>query len=126
VVSGTIFLLTGVVLMIIAFVDIFKSMSGGTPTLFYLFFIALPLIFIGLCLLIFGLLRRIFHFTVSQTIDTQKDFANYMIKGTKDSVVDLTKGINDSIKRDKKCPNCAEYNDENAKFCDKCGAKLDD
>lgn len=124
---GIILIITGITLSVIA---VSNMMSHSN--LFFLGFIGLPLIFVGLVCTMFGFMKKFNSFTASQVAPVQKDVANYMLDGTREEMGKTAKTIFSSIdtsnakseKQSKRCPRCGELNDSTAKFCDNCGTPL--
>jgi hypothetical protein len=150
---GPLILGSGIILIAIAIIDFltaFQSISGG-PTLFFLFFLAIPLIFFGSVMTSLGYMSDINRYTASQVAPVVKDVTNYMIDGTKESIIDLADGVLRGplsaapqkcgrcgelanpgavycdacgVPLVKKCAKCGEENDSDAAFCQRCGARL--
>lgn len=124
-VLGFLFLIPGLICMLIAFVDFFSAMNSFEgPDKFWLFFVGMPLIFVGLTCLRLGYMGQMARYTSSQISPVVKDTANYLIDGTKDEIIDVVNGIRGTKETKKECPSCGEKNDHDALFCDNCGAKL--
>ena len=146
---GPILLIVGLALDAIGFIDFFSSFNGsGFPNLFWTLFIGLPLTGIGGWLTTIGYMKEIHKYTVDENKDVTKDYANYMMDGTRDEVVKTVDAIrgkdsnqvcpyckkkipleasfcpNCGKALEKTCPECGEINDSDAKFCKKCGKRL--
>ncbi len=120
---GKICLTIGGLLIVIAFIDMFASMNSfRSPSLFFLFFIASPVLFVGFVTLSYGYMGKVARYTATQVAPVTKDTTNYLIDGTKDEVVGLVRGI----KGERKiiCPYCQDENDGDAIYCDNCGKKI--
>jgi hypothetical protein len=123
-VGGFICLISGLLCMLIAFIDFFGSIgSFDPPSLFWLFFIGMPLTFVGSVLLSYSYMGQVARYTSSQVAPVVKDTTNYLIDGTKDEIVDLVQGIRGQQGKCK-CPFCGDENDADAIYCDYCGKKL--
>ena len=125
---GFICLGIGGLFTIIALIDFFSAFNGyGSPSLFFLFFLSFPLIFVGLVCLKFGYMGAVSSYVASQTAPVVKDVTNYMLDGTREEVGKTFKHVVNSIKgttEEKICPKCNTSQDANAKFCDNCGTAL--
>ena len=105
---GLVLLIVGGICVITGFVDFFvsmnRSMNGSAPTegptLFWLFFVGFPLIAGGFALVTFFNQGRLSRIAASQMAPVQKDVANYMLDGTKDTIgavaTEIGKGLNKS------------------------------
>lgn len=114
-------LIIGLLLIIIAFINFISSFGKGMPDLFFLFFIGIPLVFIGGTCLLHANIGKIARYTASQTAPVQKDVVNYLLDETKDNVVDIIKSIDENKKE---CPYCLTENDFNAQYCKNCGKEI--
>lgn len=126
-VIGPISLIIGISCMIIAFVDFFKGMQGfGGPSLFWLFFVGMPLIFVGFSLSGMGYGSAIAKYEAREYAPVAKDTFNYLAKETASGVNEISKAIQQGSAPTPMltCPNCQHQNDFDAKFCDECGEKL--
>jgi len=98
---GLIFLIPGIICILIGFLDFF---GGGMPELFFMFFIGMPLVFVGLVLLMGTNYNTIARYRARQINPILKDTVDY-----------VTENKNS-------CPKCGELNDKDAEYCEKCGA----
>ena len=129
---GFIFLPLGIICTLTGMIDFFVAASKfGTPNLFFLCFIGMPLIFVGTICLINGYRKQINQYHSSQTAPVAKDVANYMIDGTRDSLTKTAASINEAISTNSNtsinvnvCEKCGEKNPIDAKFCSNCGSKI--
>ena len=121
------------VIGLISFFQAFASFSSGEmkiPYLFFLCFIGVPLSGAGIVCLSLGYRRKVMDYTASQVAPVAKDFTNYMLDGTGDSIAKVANKID--IFKDKtvegvtanKCAKCGFMNPADAKFCAKCGAPI--
>ncbi len=112
----------GLIFSIVGFISFFNAFnSGEQPRLFFMCFIGLPLIFLGLACLLIGSLKDIQRYTASQTAPVSKDVANYMLDGTRE---ELSKTINNVTNNMVTCPKCGCKNTNDSTFCKNCGEKL--
>ena len=129
---GFIFLPLGIICTLTGMIDFFVAASKfGTPNLFFLCFIGMPLIFVGTICLINGYRKQINQYHSSQTAPVAKDVANYMIDGTRDSLTKTAASINEAISTNSNtsinvnvCEKCGEKNPIDAKFCSNCGSEI--
>ena len=128
---GFIFLPLGIICTLTGMIDFFVAAAEfGTPKLFFLCFIGMPLIFVGTICLINGYRKQINQYHASQTAPVTKDVANYMIDGTRESLTKTVTSINNSINSTSSdstnvniCEKCGEKNPIDAKFCSNCGSE---
>jgi len=124
---GFIALALGLILTIVAFVDFFTSMTVGfQPSLFWMFFISFPLLFVGGVCLSFGYMKAVNAYVVGEQAPVMKDAANYILDGTRDEVSETAQAIAKNIHQEGGiiCPRCHTKNEPGATFCDNCGAPL--
>ena len=107
--------------------------SWDSPKLFFLNFIGLPILFVGLVCLSLAYRRKISNFNASQIAPVTKDYTNYMINGTSDTVANAAEKIVKSVNLNNSgvegvdqntCSKCGTLNPIGAKFCSKCGNPL--
>jgi hypothetical protein len=107
---GVVLLIIGFVFIGIAMFDFFTLETWEEPKYFWMFFVALPLIFIG-----FVLNRpRIQKAMLEQQKDTIRETMKVMGEG-------LNAGINPV---EKYCSNCGNGAPKEDKYCSKCGTAL--
>ena len=135
-VLGFIFLPIGIILIGIGMSSFFSTFgSGEMPSGFYLVFAGFPFFAAGGACLTLGFRRKMTEFMVTTTAPVMKDFSNYMIDGTSDSVSKVAGKIAKEIKGNNgaatvegvtanTCSKCGHVNPANASFCAKCGAPL--
>ena len=137
---GPIILAGGVLCMIVAFIDFFGSMGGfGGPDKFWLFFVGMPLIFVGGVMTKVGYMGKIARYMAQEMAPVGKDTFNYMADGTKDSIKTVAQAFSEGIHAGRdpaaptaaapqpaqvSCPDCGNRADADAKFCDECGVPL--
>jgi len=135
-IAGPIILGIGILCMITAAVDLFMCMGnfGRTPTLFWLFFVGAPLLFVGAVLSQMGYMGKIARYTSQELTPVGTDTFNYAVKETKDSIREVAGAIGEglggavgaagSAEVMIRCYKCNHENDADARFCDQCGAAL--
>lgn len=116
-IGGVIFLIQA----INKFADLFEG--NEQPGFIFEFAIAMPLLLIGIACLMITFIGPMSRFVANEGLPVAKDSANYMIKGTKDAIVDVVNEIKDTSSK-KECPVCRTLNDLDQNYCGKCGAKL--
>lgn len=130
---GFIFLASGVLCEIIGLVDFFNIFGSRfeSPKLFFLNFVGMPFIVIGISCLSLGFRKQITEYSADQVAGVGKDLSNYMIDGTRDSLTKTAQSIHNAIKANDDnntsvniCENCGERNPIDAKFCSKCGSPI--
>jgi len=127
---GPVLLFVGGVLIATAMIDFFVAIDTmQAPSLFYLFFLAMPFLMAGAIITRFGYMGSVARYTASEIAPVAKDVTNYMIDGTKDQIIDLADGIlgrklAKAQEPAKACYRCGEVANPGAKFCDRCGVPL--
>ena len=135
-VIGWILLPIGLICMITGMASFFMSIGNPEgPKFFFLCFVGAPFIFGGIVCLSLGYHRKMGEFVATQTAPVAKDFTNYMIDGTSDSVAKAVGKVIKEAKTDNgtqaiegvtanTCSKCGHVNPANAQFYAKCGAPL--
>lgn len=110
---GLILAPTGLILTIIGISSMFNHNFNN----FFLSFIGMPLMVFGILGVMFGFMREINTFVANENIPV----ANKIIDGTRDSIVKTGQKMNNiSIK----CLKCGKENKKDANFCSECGCLL--
>jgi len=131
-VLGPALLVLAVVFGLIAFIDLVITMTSEfrPPRLFWCFFIAGPLGFVGLAMTSAGYAEAIARYNARAAAPPAKDTFNYMAEGTKEGVKSLAQAVKEGLTSPPSsngdspitsCPGCGEPNEPAAKFCKKCG-----
>jgi hypothetical protein len=108
-VGGAVVFGIGLIFTLIGFADFFSSMgSFGMPTKFWMAFIGLPMIGVGLAMMRAGFLGSSIRYVAGEVAPTVKDALGYVGIGEKQAI----------------CAKCGGSNRADAKFCDHCGAAL--
>jgi ribosomal protein L40E len=127
---GGILLAIGITAMVVGIVYTFGFEDAH---LFFLIWIGMSLMFVGGCLLMFGLIGLVSRYMAGQTAPVAKDTANYMMDGTRDEEAKTAKAmahaVKDGLREDGDdgtvaCPSCGEKNPKGSAFCSHCGAKI--
>lgn len=114
-------LIPGVILTIIGFISFFVSSSSmEMPSLFFLDFIGIPLIFVGSTCLRFGYRREVATYIKNESVPVAKE----LYQDLKPEVNDLVGTIKGEKAQNKICPKCQTVNDSDSRFCDACGTPL--
>lgn len=123
---GPLLLIIGVACMLVAFIDFFTLQGFEEPKFFWLFFVAIPILFIGFILSNLGYGGSIAKYQSREYAPVAKDTFNYLAKETTFGVKEISKALHSesASKRSLVCPNCKQQNPDNAKFCNDCGEKL--
>ena len=99
----------GAIFAIAGIADFFSAFnSSSMPTHFWMAFIGLPMVGIGVKMMQGGFLGTTTRYVAGEVMPTVKDSLGYVGIGTPQVV----------------CANCGETNGADAKFCDHCGAAL--
>lgn len=108
-IGGGILVGLGGLLALGGFADFFGSMgSTSAPTHFWMLFIGLPMIGLGVRMLKGGFLGTTTRYVAGEVAPTVKDTLEYVGVGGQKTT----------------CAKCGGTNDADAKFCDNCGAAL--
>ena len=108
-VGGGVLFGIGLVMTVVAVADLFGTMGTfAMPTKFWMAFIGLPLIAIGVWMMQAGFLGAATRYVAGEVTPTIKDALSYAGVGTARPV----------------CARCGATNRAEAKFCDDCGAAL--
>ena len=128
---GPILIVIGGLCVITAAVDFFSAFGdfGRQPTKFYLFFVGLPIGFVGLAMTQAGFLGAILRYQAGEAAPVEKDTFNYLARETRRGVKDIASAIGEGLRDEPNssgaaCPDCGNLNDSDARFCDRCGAAL--
>ncbi len=131
---GPIILIVGIILLATSLFDFFTADMWSPPTLVFLPFIAMPLMFVGSVMTMFGYMGTVARYQASQMAPLAKDVTNYLLDGTRDSVsqtigsvvreIKGTKAPEVQAESRKPCPFCGEVPNQTAVFCDSCGRPL--
>jgi hypothetical protein len=101
----------GLIFAIAGFADFFGSMNSySAPTHFWMLFIGMPLVVIGVAMLRAGFLGTTVRYVAGEVAPTVKDTLGY---------VGIGAGAQEAI-----CAKCGATNRADAKFCEHCGAAL--
>ena len=125
-VVGVVSMAVALVLIAVAISDFFASvdtMQG--PTKFWMFFLAMPFFVIGGAGLQWGFLGAAARYGAGETMPVVKDSAAYLSDG--EGVLGVGRTVDDrpaGTTTGPFCSKCGVRNDEDAKFCDACGATI--
>ena len=140
-VVGPLLVVVGGVLTLIGFAGFFSAFGSkpsfdGPPEgvkLFFLCFIGLPMVAVGVAICKFAFLGSVARYVASEAAPVAKDTTNYMIDGTKDAVGDLAQSVTEGVaaglggEAEAKTVDCASCNapiDAGARFCPQCGVEV--
>jgi hypothetical protein len=122
----------GLVLLGIALVDFFSGfgdtsdMSDDGPGLFWLFFVALPVLFVGLACTQLGFLGAASRYTAGESAPVLKDTASYLTDG--EGFLGVGRTVDDrsvpAAAGGAFCSQCGAAHDRDARFCKSCGAPV--
>jgi hypothetical protein len=127
IVVGAIFVISGMVSFFSAFGDFNKD-----PDKFWMCFAGMPIAMLGLFLTKVGFMGAAARFVAGEIAPVGKDTINYMARGTRGAVKDVTSAIAEGLREGAdgeagvvvRCLKCDEENDADAKFCNACGAAI--
>jgi len=130
---GPIVLGIGLVCTAIGIGSFFASFgSFGPPRYFWLAFVGLPLVGVGVGLCKFAFMGAVSRYMAGEVAPVGKDVVNYMVDGTKDAVRDVAEAIGEGLSSSHngpesqivRCHKCQEDNEASANYCKSCGAPL--
>jgi len=133
---GPVILGVGILLIIVGGVDFFRAFGGSEPPrLFWCFFVAIPLLFVGGVLSQFGYAGKVARYMAQEMAPVGKDTFNYMADGTKDGIQTVAaavgKGLAESgvalggaMGAKVTCRTCKALIDAAARFCPQCGGAM--
>lgn len=131
---GPLVFIAGLISVIIAAINFFMAFGGeGPPRFFWLFFVGMPLMFVGGVMSQFGFLGTFTRFVAGETAPVAADTMNYMADETKVAVETVAKsaakGIVEGIEAGKTaetnfCAHCGTSVKADFQFCPKCGKPL--
>lgn len=123
---GSVLLIIGVTCMLVAFIDFFTLQGFEEPKFFWLFFVAMPFLFVGFILSGLGFGGAIAKYESREYAPIAKDAFNYLAKETTPVVKEIAKALQQggTPKLSYTCHNCHQPNPSNAKFCNDCGKQL--
>lgn len=116
-VLGALVLVAALVFIVIAGMDFFAAGSsdslGEEPTKFWMFFVGLPLLFVGGVLLQLGFAGAGAKYIAAEYVPVLKESMDQL-------------GLQGNAPRDAGpyCRSCGKQNDADARFCDSCGSSM--
>ncbi len=122
-VAGPVLLVVGLGFVVTALVDFFASMdSFEGPDRFWMFFVGLPILFVGGGLTQAGYVGSAARYVAGETMPVVKDSATYLSDGRGVAGVGRTEEA--AAATGPYCRQCGTRNDDAARFCDSCGQSL--
>jgi len=145
-VLGPLVLGLGGLFMVVAFVDFACTMNSfhRQPTLFWCFFVGMPLLFVGGGMTSAGYAGKVARYYSQEYTPVATDTFKYAVRETKDSIRDMAGAIREGITgqtpptsgtagvatapgdplRVVRCHRCNHENATEARFCSQCGVAL--
>lgn len=123
-VIAPIMMIIGVGCILVALIDLFSAGIGRQPTLFWLFFIGMPLLAVGGMISQFAFLGAVARYTAQETAPVVADTINYMGRASAPGITAAARAVSQGIAtpaQTRACPACGTQNDPDARFCDTCG-----
>lgn len=119
----------GLLCLIVSLIDFFMAFgaSAGPPRLFFLGFIGLPMLFVGIGMTAVGYQRDIARYHASELAPVGAETINYMGSAAAPGITAAGGAFRDGLASGAQslaCPACAQPNDHDARFCDACGASI--
>lgn len=130
--AGPLILVVGIGFMAVGLIDFFSAIGGaGMPTKFWCFFVGMPLLALGGGITQFAFMGAAARYAAQEYAPVAKDTVNYMVDGTEESIKKVAGAFGEAMGggaspgvTQVRCHKCSNLNDEDAKFCDNCGAAL--
>ncbi len=117
----------GLICIVIAFVNFARAFGhfDRSPTLFWLFFLGAPLLFVGVVLTNAGYMGAVTRYVAQEQAPVAADTINYLASETAPAARTLAGALREGLSDSRRaCPACAASNDPDARFCDSCGRAL--
>jgi hypothetical protein len=124
---GPLLLITAVVCIIVAFIEFLTLQGFEEPKLFWLFFAALPIVFIGFILTGLGFGSSFAKYQSREYAPIAKDTFHYLAKESTTGLKEISNALQQGTTAEKRsfnCHNCHQPNPVLARFCNHCGEKL--
>jgi hypothetical protein len=123
---GPIVFCVGLLCAIISAVNLFTA--SGEPTLFWLGFVGLPLMFVGAVMSMTGWVGALARYHAREGAPVAGETFNYMAGETRDGIRDVAAAVGEGLRGERQiaCAKCGTQNDEDSKFCKACGAAIQD
>ena len=125
---GPVLAVVGLICLIIALVDMFGSMGsfGGPPKLFWLAFVGLPLLAVGLGMTNAGYAGKIARYYGREVGPAVSATFNEVAEDSAPGVRAVSGAVRDGIAGEtgSACASCGAANDADAKFCAACGERM--
>ncbi|MBM6618775.1 zinc ribbon domain-containing protein [Bacillus suaedaesalsae] len=123
---GPVVFIGGLLCMIIAFIDFFSLQPFEEPEKFWLFFVGMPVSFVGFILTGFGYGSTVAKYQAREYAPVAKDTFNYLAKETSEGLSVISKSVKQdpSLQQHVTCPRCQNQNAATSNFCDECGTSL--
>ena len=124
---GPIILGAGILCVVIASIDFFTLDFFEEPKYFWLFFVGLPLLFVGFNICALGYGADLAKYQSRELAPVAKDTFNYLADETTEGVEAITRAVQkgkSTVVEAKMCQYCQELNKMDAKYCNECGQAL--
>lgn len=126
---GPVVLLGAGTCMLIAGIDFFTLEPFETPSYFWLFFVGMPLLFVGFLFSVLGYGGAMAQYQSKEYAPVAKDTFNYLAKETTSGVKSISSAIHEGKQTNPQsqmmaCLNCDFSNESDSKFCSECGESL--
>ena len=124
---GPIVFAVGLLLLIISGVDFFTA--EGMPKLFWLGFVAMPLMFVGGVCSMYGFMGALFRYQLNEGMPVATDSMNYAAGETRGAMKTVAGAITEGVREGMQdgrivCAKCGASNERDSKFCKACGGGL--
>ena len=125
---GPILLLIGGACILIAFIGFFSAFNSFEgPKYFWLFFVAMPFLFLGFIITYAGYGQDAAKYMAKEIAPVTSETFNYLAEETQEGVETIAKAVQKGkaeVVQAKQCSSCQTLNILDAKFCNECGQSL--
>lgn len=98
-VAGPVLMAVGLIFLIIGMVSFFSAFGGhGSPRLFWCCFVALPLLFVGGVMCMFGFMGSVARYSAAEQVPVATDVASDLAEGTQGAVKTMARAAAEGFK----------------------------
>lgn len=126
-VLGPAIALAGLACLVVGMIDFFTA--DGMPKLFWLNFVGLPLLFVGLGLSSHGYMGAIARYQAQEIAPVAVDTINHSGSATRPGISAIAGAIREGLSGDgwhdeRRCCACSAHITSDARFCSQCGSEV--
>ena len=98
-VAGLLIAAIGLIFLIIGMISFFSAFGGhGSPKLFWCCFVAVPLLFVGGVMCMFGFMGAVSRYAAAEQVPVATDAANDMAEGSQGAVKTVARAVAEGFK----------------------------